>query len=207
MIGCSFQGTDGNDLSVQDFAKGMPETDDTSEAASIQVWNGTTLVPYYYIAYDFDAEDNLLYGWVDGDQNLADFDTPPGFACWLRSPAAFTLTIAGQVVDAAETTIDLAANAWKLVANPYPIAVELNGGKIDGSGLPQVDDVSEAALIQFWNGSTLVPYYYIAYDFDAEDNLLYGWVDGDQTVADLTIPVHTGFWARSPIAATLKWKK
>lgn len=91
MIGCGFEGVDGNNLNVQTFANGMPETDDTAEAASIQVWDGSTLVPYYYIAYDFDADDNLLYGWVDISQNLADLNVPAQTGFWIKSPVAGTL--------------------------------------------------------------------------------------------------------------------
>ena len=207
MIGCGFQKTSGENFSIQEFASGMPETDDTQEAASIQVWDGTKLVPYYYIAYDWDINDNVLFGWVDGNLDLADFDTPAGFACWMKSPTAFTLTVSGQIVGTDSTTINLAANAWQLVANPYPMDVDLNSEKIDCSGLPETDDTQEAASIQFWNGTKLVPYYYIAYDWDINDNVLFGWVDGNLDLADLSIPAQTGFWAKSPSACSLIWKK
>ena len=67
-------------------------------------------------------------------------------------------------------------------------------------------DTDESTMIQVWNGTTLVTYYYQGYDTDAQDNLISYWLDivGDPT--DLVIPAQTGFWIRNPGAAgELKW--
>lgn len=205
MIGCGFEGVDGNPFTVQNFATGMATGLEDAECSTIQVWNGTDLDTYIYIIDDEDEDGNYISHWLNAAGDQADFTVAPGFGCWINNPKDCSITVAGQVVATSKTTVEIPGNVWQLIANPYPVNAALNGDGIDCSHLATGLEDSECSVIQAWNGSDLDTYIYIIDDEDEDGNYISHWLDaaGDQT--ELVIPAQTGFWIIAPTDCEINW--
>ena len=60
---------------------------------------------------------------------------------------------------------------------------------------------TDAAQIQFLNGNSYTPYYYISDAYDADENEVEGWADQNGDLADSAINIGKGFWFKAPAAA------
>ena len=183
-------------------------------APMIQVLNsaGTGYAYYYYVS---DADDGTrvynLTGWVDGSGNLVGNDAlmtlSKGF--WFKSATAGTLNCAGQVSALSEFERKIPGGQFEIVANPYPVALNLNtpatSGFTPGEFGTGLDfSMGNAPMIQVLNsaGTGYAYYYYIG---DADDGTkvynLTGWVDGSgNLVGGTQVGVGAAFWIKSATA-------
>ena len=66
------------------------------------------------------------------------------------------------------------------------------------------DDAGTAPILQTWNGSGLVSYYYLNDDATFEGD---GWADGTGTIVNLTVPAGAGFWLYPNASTTLTFSR
>ena len=202
LLGAQFEGTDGSAMQVNSFIKGtFVPTDDLGTAPVLQTWDGTGLVSYYYCNDDMTFEGD---GWADGTGALVDLTIAPGQGFWFRDDNEdCEVTIAGQVgVTGAE--IDVVADQWNLCANAYPTDLAVNSDKVDWGDLEPTDDLATAPVLQVWDGTGLVSYYYCNDDMTFEGT---GWADGTGALVDLTVPAGAGFWLYPNASTTLTFSR
>ena len=183
-------------------------------APMIQVLDaaGTGYAYYYYIS---DADDGTevynLTGWVDGTGNLVGDDAlmalSKGF--WFKSATVGNLNCAGQVSAFASFERNVPAAQFEIVANPYPVALNLNAPAASGFTAGVFGDgtdvtMGNAPMIQVLDaaGTGYAYYYYIG---DADDGTevynLTGWVDGTgNLVTGTQVGVGAAFWIKSGTA-------
>ena len=183
-------------------------------APMIQVLNAAgTGYSYYYLISDADdgTEVYNLTGWVDGTGNLVGNDAlmtlSKGF--WFKSSTAGTLTCAGQVSALSEFERNVPAGQFEIVANPYPVALNLNAPTSTGFTPGEFGDgtdfsMGNAPMIQVLNAAgTGYAYYYYINDADDGNEVynLTGWVDGSgNLVTGTQIGVGAAFWIKSATA-------
>ena len=193
---------------------GDGEDDTWGNAPMIQVLkaNGKSYSYYYYIS---DADDGTdawdKTGWADDQGYLVTsanaLELSKGF--WFKSVTAGTVTCAGQVSALSEFERNIPGGQFEIVANPYPVALNLNAfttsvmtpGEI-GDG--EDDTWGNAPMIQVLkaNGKSYSYYYYIS---DADDGTdawdKTGWAD-DQgyLVTGTQVDVGAAFWIKSATA-------
>jgi len=176
--------------------------------------NGLTYTFYYYIS---DADDGkggyTATAWVDSDGfNLtaADVQTlSKGF--WFKSATDGTLNCAGQVSALSTFTRNVPAGQFEIVANPYPVALNLNAPTTAGFtpgeyGTGNDPTFGNAPMIQVLdaNGLTYSFYYYIS---DADDGkggyTATEWVDSDGfNITGTQVGVGAAFWIKSATEGT-----
>ena len=189
-----------------------------SNAPQIQVLraDGLTYTKYYYISDAYDSTDNPVSGncWADQDGYIvtaADLQAlSKGF--WFKAMAAGSITCSGQVSTTAEIGNTVIANQFNIVANPYPLALDLNAPTSTNFAPGEYGDGSDASMsnapqIQVLraDGLTYTKYYYINDAYDSTDNPVSGncWADQDGYIATGTqVPVGQSFWVKSASAGT-----
>lgn len=191
LLGAQFQTTAGSSMDINTFIKGdfVPQ-DDMQDAPLLQIWDPSEgLVSYYYLTEDGTLDEE---GWADISATIVPVEIPLGSAVWFRdNNEACTITVAGQV-GAVGATVEATAGGWNLLANPYPVAFELNGDKVDWSELVPKDDIQDAPLLQVWDSSEgLVSYYYMTEEGTLDEQ---GWADVSTNLTDLEIQPGEGFW-------------
>ena len=188
------------------------------DAPQIQVLNanGLTYTKYYYISDAYDTEDNPVSGncWADANGYIAtsadQLALSKGF--WFKSMTAGTITCSGQVSASSDIGNTVTADQFNIVANSYPVALDLNaptstnftpGEYGDGSDF----SMGNAPQVQVLNanGLTYTKYYYISDAYDSTDNPVAGncWADANGYIATGTqVPVGQSFWVKSASAGT-----
>ena len=202
LLGAQFEGTDALPMAVNDFVKGtFVPTDDLGTAPVLQTWDGTGLVSFYYCNEDMTLDTD---GWADDTGTLVDFTVSPGQGFWFRDDNEdCEITISGQVgVTGAE--VDVVADQWNLCANPYPTILLVNGNNVDWGDLVPTDDLGTAPVLQVWDGTGLVSYYYCNEDMTLEGD---GWADDTGSLVDLEIPAGVGFWLYPNADTTLTFSR
>ncbi len=205
-----------NDLVTMSGIEACGFDDMNTDAAQIQVLNasGSGYNRYYYISDAYDANENEVEGWSDGNGDLAENAINIGKGFWFKAPAAAvsgtaTLTLNGQVNGNESGSVSFTANTFALAANPFPVATDLNNVTVSGIVASTFDNMnSDAAQIQVLNasGSGYNRYYYISDAYDANENEVEGWSDGNGDLAEGgVIPVGAGFWLKSPTAGTISF--
>ena len=191
-------------------------------APQLQIWNGTDYDMAYYVSnawYNNGTEEgDYIEGWCDGDGLLRgdDYTITPGYAYWLKNvPDSKSLNIAGQVKDAAKVQV-ACPNAFMLIGNPYPSAIDLNGKKdmtstdIKPVAIDWEGDITAfyntATQLQIWNGSDYDMAYYVSNAWfnngTEEGDYAEGWCDGDGLLrVDYSIPVGYGLWIKATSGA------
>ncbi len=180
-------------------------------APQVQVANANSegFIPYYFLK---DGSETYGPGWVDGAGNPADPTIVAGLGFWFFNPSSNSpvVTTAGGVVGDAsvEKTFD---NTYRVLVNPYPVAVKLSEIDFDGitAASPLFENffdedmniVGTAPQVQVPNASSegFMPYYFLQ---DGSETYGPGWVDGAGNPADPTIPVGRGCWFK-PNASTM----
>ena len=206
-------GGDGDVASIAKLATtgvtpGVYLTMDT-DAPCIMIYNGVGYDYYCYISDAYDAGNNEVTAWADASGNeVADLTKKLGTGFWLRIPAGTcdtgTLTQAGQVNDAATSTIDI-NNGLTLAANPYPTALNLSKVTTEGltPGVYLTMD-TDAPCIMIYNGVGYDYYCYISDAYDAGNNEVTAWADASgNAVTDDIAKAGKAFWARSATAGTI----
>ena len=187
-------------------------------APQIQVLNadGLSYTKYYYISDAYDAEDNPVSGscWADGAGYIATDASALALAkgFWFKAMTTGTITCSGQVSASSDIGNTVTANQFNIVANPYPVALDLNAPASSNFTPGEYGDgedgtMGNAPQIQVLNadGLSYTKYYYISDAYDAEDNPISGncWADGAGYIATGTqVPVGQAFWVKSASAGT-----
>ena len=194
-------------------------------AAQIQVRSGNSYVIYYYCSqaehYNADLGDyEYIPGWTGMFGNyIEDENIAPGHGIWFKAPnnEAADFVVAGQVVGTASAQVTGAAG-FNLVANPFPVAFNINSAKVDWGLVPTPDydegdnyinDWYESAnQMQVRSGNSYVIYYYCSqaerYNATLGDyEYIPGWTGmfGDY-IEDETIAEGAGFWLKGNAAFT-----
>ena len=212
---------DTDKVALQDVIqlKGIQAYDiDNSEKRAFiyfQQENGT-YEPFYFINDALDADDEEVIGdvWADGDDYVCtDINKKDiGKAFWFNAPvceAGASITIAGQVKEAVSDPMPFPAVTFRMLANPYPMAIALNSGKFNISGVDayDIDNSEKRAFVYVMKANgTYEPFYYINDALDGEDEEVVGdvWADGDDYYVEPTttqIPAGQSFWVYSPVTA------
>ena len=203
-------------VNIQDI---VPDGDFATDGTDwIKVYNPAThqYTTAFYFGEDADGvfdptdteyENSLGAGWGDSDQFKLDFDIAGGQGFWAKAVEGGTITVAGQV--ASSSTLTLNANEMDLLANPLPMAVNIQrivpGGNF-------ADDGTD--WIKVYNPEThqYIAAFYFGEDADGvfdptdteyENSLGAGWGDSDQFKLDFDIAVGQGFWAKAIEGGTL----
>ena len=187
-----------------------------ANAPMIQVLQANGL-NYDYYWYINDGDDGTmrydLTGWCDGLGNIvgaeALMNLSKGF--WFKSATAGTLTCAGQVFAVDSFTRNVPAAQFEIVANPYPVDLNLNApttagftpGTYGDGGDPTYANAPMIQVLQA-NGLNYDYYWYIN---DGDDGTmrydLTGWCDGLGNIVNGTqVPVGQAFWIKSSTAGT-----
>ena len=220
MYAPQFVTVDSGAVDLSEIMSGVPGTDWDEDgtyvntAAILQIFNGTKYTTYYYLNDGAVSETETAKGWCDAAGDIAEIEFTPGMAAWLRfTPASSSVTAAGAVDDSDEVTIDCAAG-YTMCANAFPVALSLNGGKMIASGIVGADwdedglFVNAAPMIQIFDGSKYVSYYYLNDGAVSETETAAGWCDAAGDIVDVAVPVGTGFWVNAKTGPfTLKFSK
>ena len=183
--------------------------------------NGLGYDFYYYISDAIDSDGNLIDGacWADdGGYIVTDADLQAlskGF--WFKAFNDGTITCAGQVSNTAEFKNSPTASQFNIVANPYPIALELNSvestnftpGEYGSDGASMRSSAPIIEVLQS-NGLGYDFYYYISDAIDSDGNLIDGacWADdGGYIATGAQVPVGQSFWVKSASAGTFTFAK
>ncbi len=187
------------DISVENLTGG-----DNSEAADrIWIWNPNRSAYDRFYYYD----DGEYLGWVDDDsaefiEDLPDWKNgiPQGTALFFKSKGtAKTLTGSGAIETQSEVELPLADNNFTMIANPYPVATQLNGNKFKVSNLTGGDNSEAADRIWIWNPNRSAYDRFYYYD----DGEYLGWVDDDSAEFIEDLPV----WANGiPVGQGMYFK-
>ena len=195
---------------------GDGEDDTWGNAPMIQVLNadGATYSFYYYISDADDGSESWnRTGWADAQGYLvttADaLALSKGF--WFKSMSAGTLNCAGQVSALSEFERPIPGGQFEIIANPYPVALNLNAFKTSVMTPGEIGDGEDetwgnAPMIQVLNtdGATYSFYYYISDADDGSDMWnKTGWADGQgYLTVGAQVPVGAAFWIKSAMAGT-----
>ena len=177
------------------------------EAPAILIYNGVGYDFYYYIQDGGESYEET--GWCDPDGLLAGDVGIPSTGFWLQIPEGMcdtgSLTEAGEVSDAASTTIDI-AKGLTLAGNPYPMALDLSKVVTEGIEPGWYDTMEdEAPCIMIYNGVGYDFYYYIQDGGESYEET--GWCDPDGLLAEEVATVGAGFWLSSQTAGTLTFMR
>ncbi|MGI5867911.1 MAG: hypothetical protein ACOX9C_00505 [Kiritimatiellia bacterium] len=167
---------------------GLAAGTDLTTADNLSVWNGEGYTDYWYAG-------NGVWTPVDGSSPVP--AATLGTAAWIKRKAgegALTIYQVGQVVAAATNIAVNAGNTF--IANPYPVATELNGGNLlwDGTCVATGKTrQNKADLIRMWNGTGYTTFWYCTHPTYPTNPAYTGWKHGNDIV-NVTIPAGAGFW-------------
>lgn len=167
MLGCVFNGLDGNALPLNQIVSG-----DFQDNDAIQVYDATTGYTSYTYWKDYG-------GWLDGDFNPATTLIQPGTAFWLNTPGrSITVTLKGAVRSGSYTYV--AKKGLQMVSSALPVDMDLNN--ITWTGLTDGDEIQVRE-----NGA------YISYSYWKDYG---GWLDGNFVPVTKPIEKGTSAWLK-----------
>ncbi len=213
MVGVQFENVGGGAITFDDLItmSGIQAYDDGDEdCAQIQVLNGGIYTLYYYITDAWDANDKPLNhdAWAfDGYECTAADLQALGDGFWFKAPVAASgasITVKGQVYAQNSATVSFPANAFTIIANPFP--VDTCFADIVTTGVTAYDDGDEdCAQIQVLDGGIYTLYYYITDAWDANDKPLNhdAWAFDGYECEGTSVPAGASFWIKSGDAGTI----
>ena len=206
ILGQSFQTIGSEATSVQSI--GVDGNFSEEGTDWIMVWDDATAAYtrlYYWgdsvdgVFADDSYENSLGAGWGDPDQIVVSATINPGRAFWANAYEGGSLVLCGEVPSSGE--VPTLANKMKLVANPYPVATDVQtigvSGNFSEEGTDWImvwDDVNAAYTRLFYWGDSVDG---VFTDDTYETSLGAGWGDPDQIVVNYTIPAGRGFWVNA----------
>ena len=161
------------DISVENLTGGESEL----AADRIWIWNPTRSSYDQFFYYD----DGTEAGWCD-DANIEYIENiegwengiPQGTALFFKSKGtAKALTGAGAIESQPEVELVLADNNFTMIANPYPVATQLNSTKFKVANLTGGESELAADRIWIWNPNRSSYDQFFYYDDGTEA----GWCD------------------------------
>ena len=175
---------------------------------------------YYYAADGYDEANDAEYaGWCDKFGYIQpDVTLTTGLGVWFKgsTSSSETITMSGQVLSD-DTTTTSVGSGYTIVANPYPIAVDLQDVATAASGATAWEGDDNVAGWYNNAPTIMVPkatggydyYYYAADGYDeANDSEYAGWCDKFGYIQkNVTIPVTTGIWFKNDTATSVTFTK
>ncbi len=217
IVGIQFQDVGGNGtLSIQDIkTEGYGDwgddwikiyDPDTSRYTTVQFWGAESGGVYTDDTYDEDTKKTS--GWGDDAQIIVDLTIDAGQGVWTQAESGGKLVVAGEVTTS--NTVTVPVNEMTLVANPLPMAVNIQDITTEGYG-DWGDDwikiynpmTSRYTTVQFWGAESGGVYTDDTYDEDTKKTS--GWGDDAQIIVDLTIDPGQGFWTQAENGGKLKF--
>ena len=177
---------DANQVENIVLTNGLVAGADLSTGDNLSVWNGSGYTDYWYAGNGV---------WAKSGENPATIPANLGSAAWIkRKDGAGSTTIYQVGMVSPDASTNIAANAGNtFIANPFPVATELNGGNLLWNGTTVATGKtkqSQADLIRVWNGTGYTTFWYCTHPTDPQ---LSGWKYGNQSV-NVTIQPGEGFW-------------
>ena len=187
-IGVNLLPMPGTDDNIEDVVipDGLKAGTSASTADNLNVWNGSKYDEYWYAGSGV---------WTPIGTAPATVPANLGSGAWIKRLSGEDSTTIYQVgMVSPDTPTNIAANVGNtFIANPFPVATELNGGNLlwDGSCVAAgKTKQSQADLIRVWNGTSYTTFWYYTHPTIPAQS---GWKYGTQTV-NVTIPAGEGFW-------------
>jgi len=154
---------------------------------------------YLEEVYDPDADD-FVTGWGDVFEELSTDPVPNGTGFWYYSESGeTTVTQAGQVDDNQTVSVEVPANQYTMVINPFPQGFNPNNVTWNA-------DLAYGTEIMTLSASgAYVSYKYLeeVYDPDADD-FVTGWGDVFEELVKTDIAATgEGFWVLAPAKTTI----
>lgn len=163
--------------------------------------NGTTKVNYYWIYNRTHGDKSGTEGWYSDVMGAADklitpesgvvFNAADGF--WLKGNSKIIVS-SGAVLTGTQVTVDTtpAGIDYVMIANPYPVAVNLADITVDRTGTGSAFYTTVNAQILNNNGTTKTNYYWIYNRTHGDKSGIEGWYSDVMGVADKLITKETG---------------
>lgn len=160
---------------------------ENADTVNIQILDrmGKTVTTYYWA----DLPEDDIYGWLDDLEEIPeDVVFQPGTGLWIfSSDDSLGVQTAGQV-PTKDTTINL-RNGFTMVANPTPVAINLQDIVVSGYEGENADTVNIQILDRM--GKTITTYYWA----DLPDDDIYGWLDDMEEIPeDVTFDPGAALW-------------
>ena len=201
----NFTKPDGTAMTINEafpYVEGMTQGASGS-GDEIQIQNTTGGYDTYYMSNGKVGKSTIseIVGkWVkDGTSTIADRAMNPGTAFWYKAQnysTPFNVTVAGGVITDVSKTIAI-EKTWTHIANPYPVALNLNESIGFVSGMTQGASGS-GDEIQIQNTTGGYDTYYMSNGKVGKSTIseIVGkWVkDGTAEAANASIPVGKGAW-------------
>ena len=214
LIGVCFDDVKGTGMTLNDIApytdgNGMTKAYLDSDADNIQVMGTDGNYTTYFLSNGQSGKGGATYNAeLDGKwlkiAGVECTDTvQPGQAFWYISQTAATtphnITVAGQVLMTAETAAKTCSTTYTLLANPYAVAVPLNGGVVTTGATKAYLD-SDADNIQVMGEDGNYTTYFLSNGQSGKGGATYNaeldgkWLKIAGVECTDTIPVGGAFW-------------
>ena len=202
-----------NEFIKGDFVGGV----DTSDSCPImQIWSaeGSAYTSWYFwkdSTGKTTAKKHNFWGRDDDKDKYDEYMAATvdlGQAVWFQPKADCTIQVAGQVAEVNTSTVDVKPGQWNMIANPWPIALNINSGvnwaaQVEAGNLTGGADTSDSCpIIQIWDSeaSGYTSWYFwkdSTGKTTAKKHNFWGRDDDkdkyDEYMA-ATVPVGYGFW-------------
>ena len=235
MLGMQFQtvGAANGSLTIgqivpDKFVNGIDWTDDNWPfGATMMLWNGSSYVggQFYWtgevpadtqeeLKEELELDEDVVYNniWVNGDYEPVDPGLSIGEGFWIFDATANGTGKVCMNGEVSTNSVTLRMNSgYTMIANPYPMALNLNEMTI--TGLTSIDWTDDnwpfGTTLMIWNGSSYVggQFYWtgevpadtqeeLKEELELDEEVVYNniWVNGDYEPVSVSVPVGGGFW-------------
>ena len=193
LIAQHFQDTTGGSVDLQNFitSSDMQGGTDDDNSPNLKLWDGVGYDDYYFYSEDLFGNENC---WGLGTLMADAVPVNLAKGAFLKTINNCTISVAGQVASADSMNVPLSANVFNLIANPYPIAFDINGNKVAwADALIGGTDDDNSPNMKIWDGVGYDDYYFYSEDLFGNENC---WGLGTLMADDVVIQPGNGFWLK-----------
>ena len=175
--------------------------DRQANAPMLQIWDGSGFVSYWYVAPS--CSGLAADAWVQNSKVDVGTTTKlnAGDAIWFTAKNlgtnSGTITFSGSVKTENSSTVAIGAGSWNMGSNPYPTTYNINDivPSFPAFTGKWKDRQSNAPMLQIWDGSGFVSYWYVAPSCSglAAD----AWVQNSKAATSATLAPGAGFWFKN----------
>lgn len=172
LIAQHFQTCSGATVDLQDFitSSDMQGGTDDDNSPNIKLWAGNGYDDYYFYAEDLFGNENC---WGMDTMIADDVSVDLAKGAFLKTKNNCSITVAGKVASADSINVPLTAKSFNLIANPYPVAFDINGNKVAwADALIGGTDDSDSPNLKLWAGNGYDDYYFYSEDLFRKRELL-----------------------------------
>ena len=193
LIAQHFQDCSGTTVDLQDFitSSDMQGGTDDTDSPNLKLWNGNGYVDYYYYEEDLFGEQKC---WGQDSLKADPIAVSLGEGAFIKTKNDCSITVAGSVAPADEMNVPLVSGKFNLIANPYPIALDINGNKVAWSdAIVGGTDDTDSPNLKLWNGLGYIDYYYYEEDLFGEQKC---WGQDSLKSDDVVVQPGNGFFLK-----------